>query len=517
MTFKLTDGGRREAYLVALFFLATAVLSALVLYSRDRYSFLYFGDAASHIVKARQFIDGNTPGGAPLGTVWLPLPHLLLIPAVAVNALFYSGLAGAVTGIPMYAGTCALLFLIVRRLTGSPAPGLLAASLFGLNPNVVYIALTPMNESALFFFLALGGYAFLRWRDEGRTRWLAAAAVSVMLATLCRYEAWILPPFITFAAIRHGRGRRHAEKSGEGARPALFPPAALAIVSFLGILTWLAWNLYRYGDALTFARWTYNIAPRSLHEAAGRAWYQGVLVYARALLFVFGPAVICVSAGIFMKQAEAARRRAPVLIFFALPALFTVASIAADFVQIDAWRWNWRLVLPAGLFFAIAASLGLVGVFGKIRSEGLRAAAVAVLLLMPLMQLEFSQIGVAVYDDAHRVFSADPRGGAYAGEFLQGEYTGGGIALVTGYGQAERIMVSSGIPLREFHILRNPAEAEPLAAITGNERFLVIGLQTTPESAPYVERWLARMDTLLAAHALRSDDGHYVILERRGL
>ena len=517
MIYKQSAPGNREVWGVAVLFLATALAAAAVLGGADRFAFLYFGDAASHIVKARQFIDSNIPGPALLGTVWLPLPHLLMVPAVAIDLLFYRGLAGAVTGIPMYAGTCVLLFLIVRRLTGSASPGLLAACLFGLNPNVVYIALTPMNETALFFFLTLGGYAFLRWLDGGKTAWLAAASIAVLCATLCRYEAWIVPPYLAFTALTHGRVRSGVQDGRGSPTPAHSRIAALSLLSFLGILFWLGWNLFRYGDALMFARGTYGIAPQALHDAAGREWYRALWTYVTALFFVFGPVVMLVSAGIFMRRGRAAPWKTPVLLYFALPTLVTIVTLAADFVQIDAWRWNWRLVLPTGMFFSIAAALGVVGIFGKVRGDGARAAIVALLLLMPLLQIEFSQVGVAVYDDAHRVFSADPKGGAYAGEFLGREYAGGGIALIAGYGQAERIMVSSGIPLREFHTLGNPAEGDPLKTITNGERFLVIGLQKTPESAPYVDRWLARMDTLIQSRRLRSDDGHYVILEQKGL
>ena len=114
------------------------------MYHIDRHSFLYFGDAASHIVKARQFFDSQRPGLHNIGTVWLPLPHLLL-PLVAIDALFYAGIAGPLVGIPCLVGTGILVFLIVWRITGSPPIAFLSGCLFGLNPNLVYMALTPMN------------------------------------------------------------------------------------------------------------------------------------------------------------------------------------------------------------------------------------------------------------------------------------------------------------------------------------------------------------------------------------
>ena len=138
----LVDG--RELHLPAILLIVVSCTAGIVLYHIDRHSFLYFGDAASHIVKARQFFDSQRPGLHNIGTVWLPLPHLLL-PLVAIDALFYAGIAGPLVGIPCLVGTGILVFLIVWRITGSPPIAFLSGCLFGLNPNLVYMALTPMN------------------------------------------------------------------------------------------------------------------------------------------------------------------------------------------------------------------------------------------------------------------------------------------------------------------------------------------------------------------------------------
>ena len=135
----------REPYLLAILLVVVSCTAGIVLYLVDRHSFLYFGDAVSHIVRARQFFDSQRPGFHNIGTVWLPLPHLLLLPLVAIDALFYSGIAGPLVGIPCLVGTGILVFLIVWRITGSPPIAFLSGCLFGLNPNLVYMALTPMN------------------------------------------------------------------------------------------------------------------------------------------------------------------------------------------------------------------------------------------------------------------------------------------------------------------------------------------------------------------------------------
>ena len=47
---------------------------------------LLYGDAVAHINIARRVFDSKTPGLLQLGTVWLPLPHLLIMPFILVEA-----------------------------------------------------------------------------------------------------------------------------------------------------------------------------------------------------------------------------------------------------------------------------------------------------------------------------------------------------------------------------------------------------------------------------------------------
>ena len=60
---------------------------------------LYYGDATAHLNVARRVIDSRTPGYDQIGTVWLPLPHLLMLPFVGNEWLWRTGLAGAGTNI----------------------------------------------------------------------------------------------------------------------------------------------------------------------------------------------------------------------------------------------------------------------------------------------------------------------------------------------------------------------------------------------------------------------------------
>ena len=59
---------------------------------------LAFNDARIRELIARRVLDSRTPGLAQLGTTWLPLPSLLMLPLIWNDALFRSGLAGSLLG-----------------------------------------------------------------------------------------------------------------------------------------------------------------------------------------------------------------------------------------------------------------------------------------------------------------------------------------------------------------------------------------------------------------------------------
>src|SRR3979409_140320 len=62
-----------------VFLAAIAILvsiSSLIFYYRYN-AILLYGDAVAHINIARRVFDSRTPGFFQLGTVWLPLPHML--------------------------------------------------------------------------------------------------------------------------------------------------------------------------------------------------------------------------------------------------------------------------------------------------------------------------------------------------------------------------------------------------------------------------------------------------------
>ncbi len=502
----------REAYVLALLLLLVASAAGVVLYSIDRHVFLYFGDAASHIVKARQLIDSQHPGLESIGTIWLPLPHFLLVPFVFIDSLFYSGIAGLVLGIPCLVATGVLLFSIVRRITGSSLIAFASACLFGLNPNIIYMALTPMNELSLFFFVTVGGYAFLRWREEENHRWLLLCAAAVMLASLCRYEAWILAAFVSLVAARKG----FSDWKRIGKRGAV-RMLAIAVLSVTGILIWLCWNKFEFGDALQFAPLNYRPAPTDVHNPMHYRQEPVFMTLTRAILNVFGPiALLALVVGLVrLKRVAAERRHLPLLVFFGLPVLFMFAGILTDSVLIDQWWWNWRFVLTFGLFLSVVGGMGLSEFFSRVGSRLARSVAVAALLLMPVIQLTVPSVSVATYEDATQIFHGPSKDAAAFGEKLGVIHKRGSVLLLTGTGLGGRIMLSSWLPLKDFHIVRYPGGQDILSSIRSGDRYVVIGKVPTPDSREVVNYWLSRRGTFLRYYDILLEDDQYILLESK--
>lgn len=489
-------------YLIAFIVSAAAVISAAVMYLTAPESFLFFGDAVSHIVRARQFIDSRETGLVNLGTVWLPLPHLLLIPFVAFDALFYSGTAGAFLGIPLLAATAVIVYRLLLLLTDSKFIAAFFSLLLCLNPNILYMALTPMSELPLLFFLAAGGSAVVQYRRTRLLRWFLLASLAVLSATLCRYEAWILPPFLSLLIITsspHDPRRR-------------FGRAAASFVPWTGILFWFAWNNVRYGDPLMFAHWTFAVGTTSVRSALQDQPWEVFRLFGTAVVWIFGP--LLTAAGLLMlfsfRRLKEHPQRALLLFYFLLPPLAVIAAVLFGFVQMDRWWWNWRFVLPSGLFLTAAAALAMKELVQKFRSPAVWIVVLAGCLLVPFVQSVFSSAGVAVYMDASKSDNERSRSAIRFGAALSGASAADTVALLTASGIGQRIMISSRLPLAQFIVDQSadPAQAPPAS------RYIVLGKDRAPETADWQEFQTFHRTYLRSSYTVLLEDDHNILYRR---
>src|ERR1700680_1775511 len=84
-----------EVRLLAWLATCGSVFSFLFYFQRG--DVLLYGDAVAHINIARRVFDSKPPGLLQLGTVWLPLPHLLMVPFLLSNWMWKTGGGGWVS------------------------------------------------------------------------------------------------------------------------------------------------------------------------------------------------------------------------------------------------------------------------------------------------------------------------------------------------------------------------------------------------------------------------------------
>src|SRR5688500_8449278 len=147
-------------------------------------------DAKAHLVVARRIFDSLTPSWEQIGAVWLPLPHAINAVPVQVDWFYRTGAFAVAVSIVSFAITTASVSAIVRTITRSRTGAFLAAALFALNPNVLYLQSTPMTEPLLFALTSLVVLHLVGWAKSDVPAARPAAGWTIVLACLTRYEAW---------------------------------------------------------------------------------------------------------------------------------------------------------------------------------------------------------------------------------------------------------------------------------------------------------------------------------------
>src|SRR5215469_18221074 len=96
--------------------IAAAISIAAFLYFLRQDEILLFGDAVAHMNIARRVVDSRTPGPLQLGTVWLPLPHLLMMPLLVSRWLWQTGIAGSIPSMLAYVSSVVGIFRLGQVL-----------------------------------------------------------------------------------------------------------------------------------------------------------------------------------------------------------------------------------------------------------------------------------------------------------------------------------------------------------------------------------------------------------------
>jgi len=248
------------------------IISTLIIVNAFLY-FLYHDqtfvhiDAIAHVNKARGLFDNFSPGLKQLGTVWLPLPHILAAPLAAIDPLWRNGAAGSLISVASFIGAGIFLFSAGYTWTGAPVVGWMAFLLFALNPHIIYLFSTPENEPLMICCATGLLYYLIRWTQEEAWKDLALAALFAFAGTWTRYEGWALAAAACIVVAIVTR-RKRLESA------ILFTGAAA-----LGPLIWMIFNWIYFEDPLMFAIGAGSAQVNNTGKAfgtAGKVWESAV-------------------------------------------------------------------------------------------------------------------------------------------------------------------------------------------------------------------------------------------------
>jgi hypothetical protein len=318
--------------------------------------------------------------------VWLPLPHVLNMIPVQVDAWYRNGASGVVISIVAMALAAWSLSSIILRTTGSIVAACTGAALLLANPNVLYLQSTPMTEPLLFGLTLFSIAATAAWIDgyppvEGgrdpslQTRpWLPPSGrrptvpgLALAGACLTRYEAWPITAAILLLAgavlMRRGVPWRHA--FADLARLAAWPLAA--VVVFSANSRWVVGTWFAPGDFFV---------PENV-EALGHplvAWRQ-VREGLRELAGPVLPRAGYVGAALLVWGWARSSRRAPLVLLLALFAAAALPVLA--YTQGHPFRIRYDVPL-------VIASAALAGGGIAVLWRPLRVAAAVLVLVLTM-------------------------------------------------------------------------------------------------------------------------------------
>jgi len=432
-------------------------LVALVLVGISIYGFYFYyqnhlglayNDARSHLDIGRRVVEGLKPGLAQLGSVWLPLPHVLMLFTIWDDFMWHSGLAGAIVNMISFVVTGILIYKILKELEVSIFGRLVGILIFVLNINILYLQSTAMTELLLLATMTAGCYELLLWHKNDNVLYLVKAAFYIMLSTLTRYDGWFLL-FVAAALVVIKTFKSKGYKASEGTF------ILFCTLGGLGVFLWLLWNGLIFKDPLYFAFGPFSAHSQQLSlEDAGvlitkHNWYQSLRFYLYAFVYNSGavPVIVGIIGSVYLffdKRLTSNVKLAMTALLapFAFNVLALYMGHSVLFIQGlsgDTW-FNVRygiMLMPS------------IGVFGGYLIDRARyySKLIIPLLMLSTFFMFYSHDAVTI-DDA-RVGSSQKNVTEVSGYLNTNAKNQNGYVLIS-VASHDAIIFSSGLPMKRF-------------------------------------------------------------------
>ncbi len=409
---------------------------------------LAYNDARSHLDIARRVVEGLKPGLAQLGSVWLPLPHALMIPFVWNDFMWHSGLAGAIVSMVSYVGTGLLIYQFLKNLGIGYLGRLTGVFVFALNLNILYLQSTAMTELLLIFTMTAGVYELVMWHVSDKIFRLIKAAFWIALSTLVRYDGWFLLIWASALIVYH-IFKKKGYKAAEGTL--IF----FATLAAFGAALWFLWNLAIFKDPLYFAFGPYSAhaQQKQLLEAGnlatkGNLWLS-TKIYFYALFYNTGAFTLILGAigAVFFwasdKVKESVKIGSSALM---APLAFNILALYLGFsvLFIQGTSGNTWFNVRYGVMLMPTVAIFIGYLVGKLKD--FRWVIVGLLLFVTFFS--FTSVDAVTIDDA-RVGSSQKNVSEVAGWLTQHAKDEKGFVLISAASH-DAIIFSSGLPMKRF-------------------------------------------------------------------
>jgi hypothetical protein len=561
----LTRTDNRRSLLILIFSIGPGVALACYLYNVNNQSLLYYSDSISHLVRARQLIDYSDPGLEQIGTVWLPLPHLMLLPFSLVDLLFKTGFAGTVVSLPSLAISAAIIYKIIKVQTDISWIAILGSCLFFLNPNILYLGITAMTEAVFTLFFIVAAFYFqksvlsgmystrqehsnissidiedriVRFRGLEKilgpehnymiSHNLLRCSFFIALATLCRYEAWPIPVLLALFIVRsmNANGINWRLEARVLNRKRLVGGLVCIALSFSGILLWISYNWIYFISPLEFLFSPYYSAMAQALEGQNRdlLFLQPLNVasiYGVNALVFFGPVTIvgAIFGYIVHRTSDPLelRPRKLVLLFLAIPPLFSLLTLVFGIGEMNYKWFNSRFMIM--LFPLIILLLGILlkRINDKIPKNKriLVYASFTIFLIYPVTIQPISGEIVTLVDAKNSMSYGTRPFAMDLANVLGRLYEGGKILIITGSAQQNIIMQASGIPLVNFYAATEQFKTNhQLQQFDVDSNYVILSRKPDTDSGIYSDFWTERQSELKKYYDKVYENPSYILFVR---
>ena len=232
-----------------------------------------YGDGIAHVNIARKVVDSPDDSlwqrYVQIGSPWLPLQTVLMLPLVANDSLWRTGVAGSLISMLCFVVAAIAIFQLAKNLYDQEKDDFknilpfVSFGIFVLNPCILFMQATPMTELLFMAAISLAVCLLQSWSNQQTFNRLVVAAAAMSMATMSRYEAWIVAAMACVLVLLLSGGKLKSKVKNA---------VTFSTIVALAPLYWLWHNWAIYDDALWFLTGPHSARGIYLQNAANLGW-----------------------------------------------------------------------------------------------------------------------------------------------------------------------------------------------------------------------------------------------------